>query len=126
MCFFEKSGFSVNIICVFLNPTFIVLCLNEQMTTYTSFVDGANDYTLNSTSAAWVLYSLTHYLVSLGGTCLGPSTDNLTEYHVVIGFSMESLAKDVRYIMVYLDLDLVVHQLNRVYTIWNPLLLCTY
>ena len=63
--------------------------------------------------------------MSLGGTCLGPSTNNLTEYHAVIGLLMKPLTNDVREIRVYLDSELVVHQLNQVYTIRNPLPLRT-
>ena len=96
------------------------------MTTFISFAYGANHYTLNLALESWVLYSPTGDLVILGGTCLGPSTNNLVEYHAVIGLLMEALDNDVREIRVYLDSELVVHQLNRVYTIWNPLLLHTF
>ena len=84
------------------------------MTTFTGFANDANWYTLNLTSAAWVLYSPTGDLVSLGGVCLGPSTNNLAKYHAVIGLVKEALASDVREIRVYLDSELVVQQLNRV------------
>ena len=58
-------------------------------------MDCANHYTLNLASTSWALYSPTDDLVSLGGTCLGPKTNNLAEYHVVISFSTEALANDV-------------------------------
>ena len=69
---------------------------NGKMTTYTGFVDGANRYTLNFASTAWVLYSPKGDMVSSGCTCLGPSTSNLAKYHAVIGLLKESLANDVR------------------------------
>ena len=96
---------------------------NGQMTTFTSFADGANHYTLNLASATWVLYSPIGDLVSSGGVCLGPSTNNIAEYHAVIGLLMEVLSNNVREITVYLDSELVVQQRNQVYTIRNPLLL---
>ena len=96
------------------------------MTTFISFIDGANRYTLNLASTTWVLYSPTGDLVSLGGVCLGPSTNNIAYYHAVIGLLTESLDNDVREIRVYLDSELVVQQLNQVYTIRNPLLLRTF
>ena len=65
------------------------------MTTFTGFSDGANHYTLNIASASWVLYSPTGDLVSSGGVCLGSSTNNLAEYHAVIGLLMEYLASNV-------------------------------
>ena len=82
------------------------------MTTYTIFADGANRYTLNLVLEAWVLYSSIGDLVSSSGTCLGPMTNNLAKYQVLIGLLTESLANDVRKIRVYLDSELVVHQLN--------------
>ena len=72
------------------------------------------------------MYSPTSDLVSSGGILLGPSTNNLEEYQAVIGLLTESLANDVREIRVYLDSELVVQQLNQVYTIQNPLLLHTF
>ena len=60
-------------------------------------------------SIAWVLYSPTGDLVSSRGTCLGPSNNNLAEYHAVIGLLMKPLTNDEREIRVYLDLELVVH-----------------
>ena len=84
-----------------------------RMTTFTSFMDGSHHYTLNLPLEAWVLYSSsTGDLLSSRGVCLGPSTNNLAEYHAVIGLLTESLASDVREIRVYLDSKLVVQQLN--------------
>ena len=73
---------------------------NGQMTTFIGFADGANHYTLNLASIAWVLYSPTGDLVSSGGVCLGPSTNNIIEYHAVIGLLTEALGNDGREIMV--------------------------
>ena len=87
------------------------------MNFFNSFANGANRYMLNLASTAWVMYSPTSDLVSSGGIILGPSTNNLAEYQAVIGLLMEALANDVREIRVYLDSELVVQQLNRVYTI---------
>ena len=84
------------------------------MTTFTGFSDSANRYTLNIASAVWVLYSPMGDLVSSGGVCLGPSTNNLVEYHAMIGLLTEALANDVRDIRVFLDSNLVVQQLNQV------------
>ena len=73
------------------------------MTTYIGFADGDNHYTLNLMLASWVVYSPTNDLVSSGGTCLGIATNNLAEYHAVIGLLTESLANDVIQIRVHLD-----------------------
>ena len=66
------------------------------MNTFTSFMNDANRYTLNLASEAWVLYSPIGDLVSSGGVCLGPSTNNLAEYQAVIGLLAEALDNDVR------------------------------
>ena len=87
------------------------------MTSFIGFADGTHRYTLNLASVAWVLYSPTSELMSSRVILLGPSTNNLVEYHVVIRLLMKSLANDVREIRVYLDSELVVQQLNQVYTI---------
>ena len=92
----------------FHNPTYVSPMFNGKMTTFTGFVYGANDYTLNIASTTWVLYSPTYDLVILGGVCLGPSTNNLVEYHAMIGMLTEALANDVRDISVYLDSKVVV------------------
>ena len=96
------------------------------MTSFIGFTDGAHRYTLNLASASWVLYSPTSELVSSGGIILGPSTSNLAEHQAVVRLLIESIANDVREIRVYLDSELVLQQLNRVYTIPNPLLLRTF
>ena len=87
------------------------------MTTFIGFMDNDNHYTLNFTSETWELYSPIGDLVSSGGTCLGSYTNNLAEYHAMIGLLMDSLANDVREIRVYLDSKLVVQQLNWVYIV---------
>ena len=87
------------------------------MTSFIGFADGSHWYTLSIASAAWVLYSPTSEPVSSGGILLGPSTNKLAEYQVVVALLTEALANDVREIRVYLDSKLVVQQLNRVYTI---------
>ena len=73
-----------------------------------------------------VLCSPTGDLVSSEGTILGPATNNLAEYHTMIGLLIETPSSDVSQIRVYLDSELVVHHLNQVYIIWNPLLLHTF
>ena len=94
--------------CLSENRTYVCILSNGQMTTFIGFVDGANRYTLNLALIAWVLYSPTCNLVSSRGVFLGPSTNNLAEYHAVIGLLTESLANNVREIRVNLDSELVV------------------
>ena len=84
MCSLD-CDFVMNVGFILGKPYYIVLCLNEHMTTYFGFMDGSSRYTLNLTSTTWVLYSPTSYLLILGGNCLGLAMNNLVEYHAIIG-----------------------------------------
>ena len=50
------------------------------------FVDGASLHTQNSASAAWVIYTPTGQVLSSGGVCLRPSSNNVVEYSAMIEF----------------------------------------
>ena len=88
-----------------------------------SFADGACRHTLNIASAAWVLYSPPYDLVSSGVVCIGPTTNNITEYRAVIGLLTEATSQDVHNLVVLMDSQLVVCHLTHVYTIRNHVLL---
>ena len=68
------------------------------------FPDGACCHTLNLASAAWVLYSPAHDLVSLGAVCIGPATNNIIEYWAVIGLLTEAASQDIHDFVVFMDL----------------------
>ena len=87
------------------------------------FADGAFYHTLNLASTAWVLYSPAYDLVSLGAVCIGPATNNISEYRAVIGLLTEAASQDVRNLVVLMDSQLVAFHLNHVYTIRNIVLL---
>ena len=90
---------------------------------YVGFVDGASHHTQNSTSAAWVNYSPMGQVLSSGGICLWPSSNNVVEYSVVIELLCDSISHGVHSLEVRLDLQLVVSQLNGLYRIRDPTLL---
>ena len=81
---------------------------NGQMAMFIGLEDGANHYTLKLESMLGYCTQPTGDLVSSWGVCLGPSNNNLIEYHAVIRLLTQSLDNDVREIRVYLDLELVV------------------
>ena len=83
-----------------------------QMAFY-GFVDGACHHTLNLTLAAWVLYSPAKHLVSSGAVCIGPATNNITEYEVVIGLLTEVASQDVHNLVVLMDSQIMVCHLNH-------------
>jgi ribonuclease HI len=62
-------------------------------------------------------------VVSSGGIFLGPTTNNMAEYHAVIRILTQASSLGISCIIVNLDSQLVVYQLNRIYAIHNPILL---
>jgi ribonuclease HI len=47
----------------------------------------------------------------------------MAEYHAVIGLLTQASSLGISCIIIYLDSQLVVHQLNRIYAICSPILL---
>jgi ribonuclease HI len=81
--------------------------------------------TQNLASATWTIYH-SGELVSSGGICLGPATNNVAEYHVMIRLLTEDASLGISHIIVNLDSQLMVRQLNHIYSICNPTLLHLY
>jgi ribonuclease HI len=50
----------------------------------------------------------------------------MAEYHAVIGLLTQASSLGVSRIIVYLDSQLVVYQLNHIYAIRSPILLCLH
>jgi ribonuclease HI len=89
---------------------------------FVGFADGASRHTRNIASAAWVIYQFDE-VVSSRGIFLGPVTNNMAEYHAFIGLLTQASSLGISHIIVYLDSQLMVYQLNRIYAIHNPILL---
>ena len=90
---------------------------------YCGFADDSCIHTLNISSAASVLNSQAHDLVSSGAVCIGLATNNIVEYQAVIGLLTEAAYCDIDNLVVFMDSQLVVSHLNHVYVIRNPMLL---
>jgi ribonuclease HI len=86
------------------------------------FADGTSRHTRNIASTAWVIYQCDE-VVSSGGIFLGPTTNNMVEYHTVIGLLTQDSSLGISRIIIYLDSQLVVYQLNHIYAIRSPILL---
>ena len=97
--------------------------MSTSLQTYIGFADGACRSTRNISSTSWVIYSPSDELVSMHGVSLGQTTNNIAEYSAVIELLSESISFGIQSLIVRLDSELVVLQLNRVYTIRNPVLL---
>ena len=93
---------------------------------FVGFTDGASRHTCNLDLAASVIYSPSRQLVASGGACLGPATNNVAEYRVVIEILWDHLSRDIAQLGVRIDSQLVVSQLTRAYQVWNPILLCQF
>ena len=73
---------------------FYIICWLLQMSykRYLGFPDGASRHTCNLASTTWVIYSPSGQLVAVGGTCLGPASNNVAEYRAVIELLWDSLS----------------------------------
>ena len=94
----------------------------DQMDFY-GFVDDSFHHTLNIALVVCFIYSLSHDLVSSVVVCVGPATNNITEYQTLIGLLTEVASQDIDNLVVFMDSQLVFFHLNHVYAIWNPTLL---
>ena len=71
----------------------VYICLYHVLVMHMAFygfAHGAFRHTLNLALDAWVLYSSAEDLVSLGAVFIGPLTNNIVEYEVVISILTEA------------------------------------
>ena len=90
---------------------------------FIGYTDGASCHTQHSASTAWVIYTPTGQVLSLGDVCLRPSLNNVAEYSVVIELLRDAISHDVLSLEVHLDSQLVVSHLNGLYRIRDLTLL---
>ena len=94
-----------------------------ESSTYIGFMDGVSRHAQHSASAAWVIYTPMGQVLSSGGICLRPSSNNVAEYSVVIELLRDAISHGVLSLEVRLDLELVVSQLNGLYHVRDLTLL---
>ena len=70
---------------------------------YIGFIDGASCHTQNSASTAWVIYTPTGQVLSSGGVCLRPYSNNVAKYSVVIELLRDAISHGVLSLEVRLD-----------------------
>ena len=58
--------------------------MSMEYSTYIGFADGASRHSQHSASTAWVIYTPMGQVLSLGGVCLWPSSNNVAEYSTII------------------------------------------
>ena len=59
-------------------------------------------------------------LVALGNACLGPATNNVVEYSVIIELLWDSILHGITLLEVRLDYQLVISQISGVYQVRHP------
>ena len=69
--------------------------MSTESSVYLGFTDGASRHTQNLAFAAWVFYSPEGLWVSLGGVWLGPSTNNVAEYSVIIELLRDAISHGI-------------------------------
>jgi ribonuclease HI len=97
--------------------------MSMDYSVYLGFADGASHHTRNLASTAWVVYSSEGLLASSGAICLGPSTNNVVEYSIIIEILCDAISHGILSLEVLLDSQLVLCQLNSSYRIRDPTLL---
>ena len=79
--------------------------MSMESSAYIGFADGASRHTQHSASAAWVIYTPTGQVLSSGGICLWPSSNNIVEYGVVIELLRDTISHGVlsllRYVLIH-------------------------
>ena len=74
-----------------------------ESSVYIGFADGASRHTQNSASATWVIYTPMGQVLSLGGICLWPSSNNVVEYSGVIELLCDAISHGVLSLNALLD-----------------------
>ena len=66
-----------------------------ESSTFIGFADGASHHTQHPASAAWVIYTPMGQVLSSGGICLRPSSNNVAEYSVIIELLWDAISHGV-------------------------------
>ena len=90
---------------------------------FVGFVDGASCHTCNMASITGVIYTPSKQLVAYGGVFLGPTTNNVVEYSVVIELLWDATLCGITHLEFRIDSQIMVSQLNGDYQVQNTNLL---
>jgi ribonuclease HI len=91
--------------------------MSSDSEVFVGYANGASQHTQRLGSVSWVIITPQGHLLSSGGICLGDTTNNVAEYSAVIEFLHDTLSLGISHLRVYLDAQLVVSHLNRVYQV---------
>jgi ribonuclease HI len=96
--------------------------MSSESEVFIGYADGASRHTRRLAFAAWVIFTPQGHLLSSGGICLGDTTNNVSEYSAVIELLRDAFSLGISRLRVYLDTQLIVSQLNRIYRVHDPTL----
>jgi ribonuclease HI len=96
--------------------------MSSDSEVFIGYEDSASWHTWRLSSAAWVIFTHQGQLLSSGGICLGDTTNNVAEYSAIIELLRDAFSWGISHLWVYLNAQLVVSQLNRVYRVQDPTL----
>ena len=82
--------------------------MSMESSIYIGFIDGASHHTQHLESAARVIYTPTGQVLSSGGVCLRPSSNNVVEYSAFIELLRDTILHGVLSLEARLDSELVV------------------
>jgi ribonuclease HI len=91
--------------------------MSSESEVFIGYANGASRHTQRLSSAAWVIFTPRGQLLSSRGIFLGDTTNNVAKYSAVIELLHDALSFGISHLQVYLDAQLVVSQLNRVYRV---------
>ena len=80
--------------------------MSMEYSTFIGFADGASHHTQHLASTAWVIYTPMGQVLSSGGICLWPSSNNVAEYSAVIKLLRDAISHGVLSLEVRLDSEL--------------------
>jgi ribonuclease HI len=96
--------------------------MSSDSEVFIGYVDGAIRHTRRLASVAWVIFTPQGQLLTFRDICLGDTTNNVAQYSAVIELLRDALSLGISHLWVYLDAQLVVSQLSRVYQVHDPTL----
>ena len=79
--------------------------MSMESSTFIGFADGVSCHTQHLAFAAWVIYTPMGQVLSSGGVCLRPSSNNVAEYSAVIEILRDAISHGVLSLEVRLDLE---------------------
>ena len=77
--------------------------MSMESSSYIGFADGASCHNQSSSWAAWVIYTPMGQVLSSGGVCLWPSSNNVAEYSVANEILHDAISHGVHSLDVCLD-----------------------